>query len=244
MDDLTILYYTANRLPIRLATNVKKELEYVASVLNIEVISISQRPINLGRNICIGDVGQSIWNLYTQVLLGAKAAKTPYVAMWEDDCLYNKEHFKEFRPVEFAYNHNKWNVCVWHKEKDLVFSSKDGRSVFSQLIAKRESLIDSLEQRLKLREKENYQLLQILGEPGRYNDRLKIKERKIEIFKGSVPNVVFDHLSGMQSLNYLARRKRLGPFRETHLEPWGSVVELVVNYMGKKEWKRQQSLFL
>jgi hypothetical protein len=54
-------------------------------------------------------------NFYRQLLKGCKVATTPYIAIAEDDTLYNKEHFNCFRPEMnvFGYNLNRWSVATW-----------------------------------------------------------------------------------------------------------------------------------
>src|SRR5574337_272588 len=110
--DLTIIYYTSNWLdthnPYFLA-NTKKQL--LKAIGDLPLISVSQKPIALGKNICVGDIGRSHLNIYRQILIGAKAAKTKYVALAEDDILYSWEHFHEHLPEKgkFAYDINKWS---------------------------------------------------------------------------------------------------------------------------------------
>src|SRR3989338_3705710 len=146
MIDLTIIYYTSNYLddhnPYFLANTKKQLLEAVG---NLPVISVSQKPIDLGTNICLGDIGRSHLNLYRQILIGAKAAKTKYVAMAEDDVLYSPEHFHYHVPEKdvFAYNMAKWSLFTWTRPP--LFSFRTKRKVVNSLIAKREMLVEALE---------------------------------------------------------------------------------------------------
>ena len=107
--DLTVIYYTANLISDYFADNVRKKLLEVLG--DTPLISVSQKPIDFGENICVGEIGASNYNVYFQILKGAKAAKTRYVMMAEDDTLYPPEHFLQRPPVgSFAYNLNRWTV--------------------------------------------------------------------------------------------------------------------------------------
>ncbi len=106
--DTTIIYYTANREPKGLTKLVRKTLREAAD--GLPIISVSQKPIRFGKNICVGDVGFSGHNSVRQVLLGAMEAKTRYVALAEADCLYPKEHFRYIPKHDriFWYDRNVW----------------------------------------------------------------------------------------------------------------------------------------
>jgi len=96
--------------------------------------------MDLGKNIVVPE-GRSYEKIYQQVLIGAKAATTKYVALCEDDCLYVPEHFL-YRPKKapFAYNLNRWLLHLHEK----TFSYRK-RPILSQCIADREKLIECLE---------------------------------------------------------------------------------------------------
>src|SRR5512146_591189 len=115
MTDITACYYTANQLPEYLAESVRNRLVESTRVAGVPIVSVSQYPISLGRNICIGPIGPSLLHLYEPVLIAAEHATTPYVALCEDDCLYPPSHFTCYRPPDsvFGYNQNKWTVFAW-----------------------------------------------------------------------------------------------------------------------------------
>jgi hypothetical protein len=117
---------------------------------------------------------QSLLNdLLKLVSQKAKAAKTEYVVLCEDDCLYTREHFTCYRPPKnlFGYNHNKWGLYVW--EKNPIFSYKFNRSVLSQCIAPRKLLIESLTERFNAGIPENETTARVFAEPGRYERHFK-----------------------------------------------------------------------
>ena len=78
------------------------------------VISVSQKPIDLGMNICVGDVGVCDLNTMRQLQIGIEAAKTDFIIVGEADCLYPPEYFAwepEEKDVCFRYP----NVYILHK---------------------------------------------------------------------------------------------------------------------------------
>jgi hypothetical protein len=119
MKDLyTIIYYTSNREDEAFEAKIKAKLLAVCG--DIPIISVSQKPIDLGKNICVGDVGACDSNLFRQILIGCEAATTPFVISAEADCLYPPDYFQfvpddtseyyRFRPL---YILNKWGKGQW-----------------------------------------------------------------------------------------------------------------------------------
>ena len=92
MIDTTVIYYTSNRETETFEDEIIKEL--LISCGDLPIVSVSQKPIKLGKNICVGDVGASNINTKRQVLLGLAEAKTKYVHMAEADFLYPPEYFQ------------------------------------------------------------------------------------------------------------------------------------------------------
>ena len=121
MNDLaTIIYYTSNRENEKFEQAIRDEL--VKSSNGTKIISVSQKPIDLGTNICIGDVGANDINLMKQILIGCENATTPFLYMAEADCLYPPEYFT-FIPEELnrVYHYSnlymmyKWKPGFYHK---------------------------------------------------------------------------------------------------------------------------------
>jgi hypothetical protein len=65
--------------------------------MKIPLISVSQKPIDFGQNICVGCVGASSQNAFRQFQIGTIAAKTRFVVPAEADFLYPPQYF-DFRP--------------------------------------------------------------------------------------------------------------------------------------------------
>jgi hypothetical protein len=228
MNDLTIIYYTANFISDYFFQNTKKQLLKAAG--DLPIISVSHKPIDLGKNICLGDIGRSHLNIYRQILIGAKAAKTKYVAMAEDDILYSYEHFHTYVPTEdkFAYDMNKWQIFTWVAPPQYNFKN---RRVVNSLIAKRDMLVAAMEERFnKFKDMPEEQIpLNHWGDPGRYESKLGVTVRETEEFSSLVPNIVFDHPEAFGFLK-LGVRKRMDDTRATELPYWGKASDVIKLY--------------
>ncbi len=233
MNDLTIVYYTSNYLDDHnpyFLENTKKQLFKAAG--DLPIISVSQKPINFGQNICVGNIGRSHLNLYWQILRGSQAAKTKYVAMAEDDILYSSEHFHTYRPEKdrFAYNMGRWSIYTWTHPP--VFSFKANRMVVNSLIAKRDMLVAAMEERFaRAREliaqgKKEEDINHHWGDPGRYEKLLGVTVRETEEFWSSVPNIVFTHPDAI-GYGVLGSRKKLGDLRAYEIPFWGRAEDIL-----------------
>ena len=233
--DLTVLHYTANHLDDTRPHFVKAVREQMFKAVGDDypMIAISQKPMPdfPGEVICLGDIGRSPVNIYRQILVGAKACSTPFVACCEDDVFYNESFFRTHRPPmqTFAYNFNRWGCYTWSDPP--VFSYKN-RPVCNQLIAPRELLIEALEERFAKYPDPAKINLKYFGEPGRYEKHLGVTVREWEPFAIPIPNIVFSH---SEALDYLraGKRKALGPWRRAELPFWGTAQGMMDLWNGQ-----------
>ncbi len=227
-EDLTILYYTANRLREPFAKKVREQLVKVAG--DIPIISISQKPMDFGvQNICVGDKIYSSVNIYRQALVGAKEAKTKYIAMAEDDILYSREHFLDYIPKddEFAYDYSRWAIYTWVKPP--MYSYKE-RKVLSMMICPRELFIEAMEERFKKYPDESMlRNISDFSEPGRYENHLKVTERKSVKYESSVPCLVFTHEDAI-GYQIQGTKKRMGKLRAYDIPYWGKAEDIMKMY--------------
>lgn len=164
----TIIYLTDNSLDESIAEKCREVL--VREAGDYPIISVSQKPIELGTNICVGEIGRSWLSLYKQQLEGLHAATTDFVAIAEHDCMYTNEHFSWVPPRgdTFYYNVNCWLV-QWggnHPELNGMYSMwRKNRHALSQLIGSRTLLMSSIEERLSLID-QGVGVVRHAGEPG------------------------------------------------------------------------------
>lgn len=142
MKDLTVIYYTSNQEHPRFEGRIQRSLRHASSPLPI--VSVSQKPIDFGKNICVGDVGVSSHNAWRQLQIGAMAATTKYVCAAEADCIYPKEYFRFVPPREdMAYMAMPLYVLFNQRGKSRVFCEKS-RGSESAMVVGRECLIDGI----------------------------------------------------------------------------------------------------
>lgn len=121
--DITVLYYTSNREDEEFEKRIRDNIVQVAD--GLPIISISQKPINFGKNICVGDVGASGFNMLRQVLIGCKAAKTRFVISAEADCLYPPDYFT-FVPKRDDVCYRNANTYLLGLRRDYFYKKNEG----------------------------------------------------------------------------------------------------------------------
>lgn len=224
-NDTTIIYYTANFAPVKFSEKIRAQLWKAKG--DLPLISVSQKPMRFGQNICIGKVGRSHLNIYHQALLGAKEAKTKYIALAEDDVLYSPEHFKHFPHAHmFAYNMSVWAFYTW---SEPIFSYKD-RINLSGLICERDLFIEAIEERFTKWPDDSKIAIRNWAEPGKYEVNLGVTIREHEKFFTDIPNIAFSHPTALSFLN-LGKRKKMGGLKVTALPHWGTAEEVAKIYV-------------
>jgi len=237
--DITIVYCTDNNIDGVIANVCQQQLKKAAN--GFSIISVSHKPIDFGKNICIGKQKRSWLTLYKQIHEGLKLVETEYVAIAEHDCLYTEEHFnwKPQRSDTFYYNENVW-FLEWrdkHPELKGVFSKWPHRRLaLSQLICNTELYREATRRRLDILDKKRFSAKQIahISEPGltkiaqkaqkwadsgravylkQYLEKF-IDPEKLETFETIKPNVDIRH-------NHNFTGPRRGRNRTFELKPWG-----------------------
>lgn len=137
--DLTIIYYTSNREKPDFEKRVQENLVKVSK--GLPIISVSHKPIDLGKNICVGDVGTSGFNMFRQVQIACQAATTPFVISAEADCLYPPDYF-EFVPDRLDVPYRNSNLYVMPDARDYFFYKKEG-ATHAQIVG-REFYLETL----------------------------------------------------------------------------------------------------
>lgn len=139
----TILYYTSNREKPDFEQRVR---ENILKVSDLPIVSVSQYPIDFGKNICVGDVGTSGFNMFRQVLIGCKACDTKYIISAEADCLYPPDYFT-YRPPRDDRAYRDSNLYVMPDARDFFFYKEEG-ATHAQVV-NREFYIKTLEELFK-----------------------------------------------------------------------------------------------
>lgn len=244
MSDLTVIYYSDNKLDVEIESKCVEQLK--KSAHEHRIVSVTQKQMDLGDNINLGQIGSSWLNLYKQLQIGLEASTTKYIATAENDCLYTKSHF-DFRPPKdnvFYYNENIWFV-QWkgnHPELEGMYSTYwEERRALSQLICTKDALLASLKARLQLLDEYGDAVKKVYqGEPGVSKIRLAQQAAKSgrgislapflaeyleievsDVWRGAEPNLDIRHQG-----NFTGPKR--GKNRTYDLAPWGDFK----NYMS------------
>jgi hypothetical protein len=127
----TVIYLTSNKEDEKFENKIREDL--LLKTKSLPIISVSQKQINLGKNICVGDVGASGFNFCRQVLIACEEAKTDFVIHAEADCLYSPDYFY-YQPERLDVPYRNTNIFVQKYGQDFV--CKKSSSTFSQVVGR------------------------------------------------------------------------------------------------------------
>ena len=204
---LTVIYYTSNREDEAFESRIQETL--LESIGDLPLISVSQKPIDFGENICVGDIGASAENVLLQVRAGAMAATTPFIVQAEADCLYHKSYF-DFKPErDDTIYYTDFFYLLWPEKPAKFYRKKRGDlSGFSG----REYLIDVID---KINQK-----------PFEHLSNVAKKLVRQEWFQNEIPVVSFKTRNGMHYGSTIRRNKN-----ERSLPYWGKPKDLIDKYI-------------
>jgi hypothetical protein len=142
-NDATIIYYTSNRED----ENFEKKIQKVLMRMNpgFPILSVSQKQIDFGENICVGDVGANDHNLYRQIQIACQSIFTPFVISAEADNLYPRDYF-DIEPSKLDSIYRYSNVWILKHHRGYFFKKRwcEGAQIIG-----REYYLDLLEKELE-----------------------------------------------------------------------------------------------
>lgn len=221
MNNLTLLYYSAHTQNPKIEASIRAELP-----TTYPIVSVTQKPTDLGMNICVGEIGQSHYNAYKQMHIGAHAVKTKYVAMVEDDTLYNQEHFS-FRPPtnHFYYNKSMWFLENSKRRKPHSFYWHKWQTGMFACIAPTRLMLEMLTGRFEKYPQETHRRgwqKHYWHEPYK-NDRLGLPNYEAKYFETDIPLVTMSYYEGLDG----KKKSSAHPPAEADTIPyWGSAEKL------------------
>ncbi len=209
---MTVIYYSSNRENPQFEEKIMENL--YTKVSGLPIISVTQKPVALGQNICVGDVGTSGFNVCRQIQIGCEAAATPFVITAEADCLYSPDYFTFIPP--------KWDVCyrntnIYVQKYQNDFCNKKNGSLFSTIVGRRYFL---------------NRLDELFGDAPKWNSTLKNWPKEIG-------KKLFDSYGYFETLfpcisfktgNGLRKHSPTGGTPYYELPYWGSIKTLRENY--------------
>ena len=149
MDDLTIVYYTDGSLaPASAAAGRRHLSESSARAGAYSLISVSQKPLSFGRNICVGPQPRAFRTIVHQIVTGLAAATTEYVALCEHDTFYPPSHFDLRPPADYDLVVNQHRHRAFPRDGRFCLF-RGGRSM-QLIVGRRVVLLSDLAGKLKL----------------------------------------------------------------------------------------------
>lgn len=118
MNNLTVLYYSACVEKPEIECKVINTIEKNRG--DLPLITVTQKPINWGKNICVGIHEPCYGNEFRQIQIGLREVKTEYVIVAESDVLYPQSYF-QFQPTDarcYRYD-NVWMVYDLNPNKTI-----------------------------------------------------------------------------------------------------------------------------
>jgi hypothetical protein len=230
MSDLTIIFLTLNALPSRWEKFHLEHLLRAADGRPMVVISREQMELDRpGTTYLIQDGPFCAWNVYRQLLRGAKLAETKYVAVAEDDTLYPARHFNDFRPPDdaVAYDMSRWSVFSWAQRPFFSAIRKHGNFT---MIGPRQLVIDALEER----ERKYPSGKDYTGEIGRREVEkiLGVTRRNLVEWWCIEPMVNLCHPQGLSPtyINTPGRERKPGELKAWDIPVWGKAADITAIY--------------
>lgn len=121
---VTIFYCSSNREMPEFEQRIRDNIMKYKG--DLDIISVTQKPIEFGTNICVGDhVGVSGFNFFRQSLIALQNIKTPFALSCEADCLYPPDYFQWIPPREDICYRNK-NLYVMGQHREYFYKKEEG----------------------------------------------------------------------------------------------------------------------
>ena len=118
-----IIYYTSNKEDKKFEERVRANI--LSASGGLPIISVSHVPIDFGKNICVGDVGVSGFNMFRQVQIALNNTDADLVISTEADCLYPPCYF-QFTPRRDDICYRTHNLYVMPDKRAFYFHKKEG----------------------------------------------------------------------------------------------------------------------
>jgi len=143
-----IIYYTDNSLeddPSKLGKQVRKRLKSMCGP--IPITSISQEPLDFGKNICIGKQPRKYKSVYEAVKVGVESAR-------DDEILYLCEHDVFYHPSHFVKVPDRNDTLYFNKNRYYYSLGQDsflkarGLRALSQCVGTKAALLQHINEQL------------------------------------------------------------------------------------------------
>lgn len=213
-NQVSIIYCSSNREMPEFEQRIRDNiLKYCG---DISIISVTQKPIDFGLNICVGDdIGVSGFNFFRQSLIACQTAKTPFVLSCEADCVYPPDYFT-FIPPELDKCYRNKNLYVMGQHRTYFYKKEEG-ATHAQIVG-REFYIRTLEKLFEGEPKWDYKIEQKNFPKEKFHKKGEdvFKKQEIEFYKTENPVV---QIKTSQSMRNYTNSDRIA---RHELPFWGS----------------------
>ena len=226
-----IIFYTDNRLKLKIAHRVQNQLKKASK--GLKIVSSSLKPMVLGENVYL-PLQPGYITMTKQILEALRKLDTDIVFFCEHDVLYHPSHFKftPERPDTFYYNTNVWR---FRSSDGLAVRTKDCRQL-SGLVCYRDLAIKHYEKRLEMLESYTGEInsyVRKMGfEPGTHSRSERVDDNQSATYESEHPNVDIRHDSNITrskwSPDQYRNKQYAEGWQETHDIPgWGKLDSLI-----------------
>ena len=147
-----IIYYTDNRLKLKIAHAVQKQLLRISKEKGLPIVSASLKPMDkMGKNVVINEP-RGYLTMFKQILAALEASASDIIFFCEHDNLYHPSHF-DFTPPKKDTFYYDWN---WWKIREDGFAVHWDADQVSGLCAYRDVLIDFYKKRIETFDPDNF----------------------------------------------------------------------------------------
>lgn len=191
-----ILFYTDNRLNLKIAHKVQNQLKQ----MGLPIISVSLKPMNFGHNIHL-PLQRGYLTMAKQILAGLEKSDADIIFFCEHDVLYHESHFDFIPETKHAYyyNTNVWRVRL----SDGHALWTDNLQQLSGMVGYRTTLLEHYRKRVQLLEEKldysvdeedfNKYIREMGFEPGTHGREARVDDLKAISYQSLHPNIDIRH---------------------------------------------------
>ena len=132
-NSATIIYCSSNKENPDFERRIQETL--LENCGNLPIISVTQKPTKLEKNICVGDnIGVTGFNFFRQVLIGCESTDAKFIISAEADTLYPPDYFTFIPPRDDVCYRNSNLYVMAHKRP--IFWKKEEGATHSQVVGR------------------------------------------------------------------------------------------------------------
>ena len=243
-----IIFYTDNKLKLKIAHTVQRQLKNISEAKHIPIVSASLKKMTFGdkqsfsfgsKNVHFPHLKRGHLTMFKQILAGLEYSKADVVFFCEHDVLYHPSHFDFIPPTKskFYYNENVWKLNA-ETGQALHYDCKQvsGICVYRELAIrhyrKRIAIVEKMLKKLTKEVDFNRFIRQMGFEPGTHNRKERVDNLKSEGWKSEFPNIDIRHGHNLSPSRWKKEQFRNAKYTKGWTEAdeipgWGKTIDLI-----------------